>query len=246
MKITLELTPEQVLFLLNQLTPERQTVTPETTGLTEYSKKYLTVDGLQELAKTEYQQYTTQERTILNMANRIRSKELSISATIDPLFVSKNPKLVANTLCNGNARIMVANSFLVRNGFNALTFEDAYIKALKNKGFLKDALSSCNNSLYGSLLSDTIQFTIQTEYKQSNFYNFITSRPNQLIRAWTYKSKNASGSMVDTHATMLFYTGSQCYCVDTAGLNRNTKTPVDIANLTGLHDRVVDHIETLN
>ncbi len=250
MQITPDLTPEQIQLVMallatvkthNNASPQPEP--PTQSQLTDYSRQYLTIEGLQNLARTEYQQFTTQERTLLTMANKIRAKELTISPAIDALFVNKIPKQVANTLCNGNARIMVANQYLVRNGYNALTFEEAYIKALKNKGFLPDALSSCNNSLYGSITSN---FTIKTEHKQSNFYSFIVIRPCQLIRAWTYKSKNSSGGMIDTHATMLYYVDSNCYCVDTSGIGRNSKTPIDITNLTILHDRQIDHLETLD
>jgi len=253
MQLILEITPEQKRSLIELLTKVKthcdaspQPEPSTQSQLTDYSKQYLTIEGLQNLAKTEYQQFTTQERTILNMANKIRAKELTISPTIDAMFANKNPKSVANTLCNGNARIMVANQYLVRNGLNAFTFEEAYIKSLKNKGFLPDALSSCNNSLYGSLLSNLSNFTIKTEHKQSNFYSFIATRPNQLIRVWTYKSKDTNGNFVDTHATMLYYVDGNCYCVDTAVIGRNSKIPIDITNLTTLHDRRIDHLETLD
>jgi hypothetical protein len=251
MKITLELTKEQVKALLSQLTPNTQPQTPSV--LTDYSKKYLTIDGLQELAKTEYQQFTTQERTIADIKNRIIKKTLKISPEIDYLYTTKEPLKykdpikVANVLCNGNVRILVANNHLVRNGYDALTFEDSYIKALKNKGFMRDSVASCNSSLYSSILSDMpIKYTITTENKPSKFYDFITARPEQLIRAWTYKSKDIKGSMLDTHATMIYYTNGQTYSVDTASINRNTKTPIDIANLTHLHDRTIDHLEALD
>lgn len=237
MKITLDLTPEQVKALLAQLTPDTQPQIPNT--LTDYSKKYLTVTGLQELAKTEYQQYTTQEKTILDIANRIRAKQLSISVNIDPLFANKIPKQVANTLCNGNARIMLANNYLVRNGKNAMTFEEAYLKALKNKGFLPGALSSCNADIYRALLSDLLPYKAITENKPSNYNQFILQYQNQLIRAWTVKEGNPN----DTHATMLYYNTNTLYCVDTASVNRNGT--VDIGNLTYLHGRQIHHLETL-
>jgi hypothetical protein len=86
------------------------------------------------------------------------------------------------------------------------------------------------------MLSDLLPYTVETERQQSGFKKFIMSRPNKLIRVWT---TSATG----THATMLFFDGSNVHCIDTGVKNRNGLVNID--NLTELHGRKIDHLETL-
>jgi hypothetical protein len=199
--------------------------------------------SIKELAATEYYQ-KNQDVAIELIKEDVVTGNLTFNNEKDGLLKNCDPVRVANTLCNVNARLMVANNFLARNNFTTFSFMEGYRKVLKNMGTLPGKLSSCNSDLYRALLFDVIEYKIKSETVSSQFSEFIKRYHNQLIRVWLL-ANNSKG--LGTHATTIWYeyNSDKINIIDTWEVNRSIEIPIEDINNGYLFSRQIDHLETL-
>lgn len=191
---------------------------------------YTYPQGIKSLCEHEFFQYLGQNKSIIEIAEEIRDKSFTCSQ--DQRFLKLAVSgVIPTTLCNVNMRILVANNFLARVGERVYSFKEAY-KLLLTKG-------GVNAGSYDNGNPDTYKILIQRPHKvvrtESNFLDFIKSRPKQLLRVWTQNGSNY-------HATGLWY-DDKIYCLDTASLDRNMKEYTGSPDIWGkkiLHIEAVD------
>lgn len=235
MQITINLTEEQRQELLKQL-QNQKVEEPK-----DHIKKYLTLEGLKKLCIEEYHQYTIQNTDCQKIADEIKAgiyttKNKDLDSKI-LLYAPQNK--IGPYLCNIDARILLSNELLSKNGKEPANFINSYKKVLENKGTLPGTLADGSPETYKAIFTGIENFIvdIQTEKNPAKYEEFIISRPNQLIRAWT-QNGNA------THATLLYYTDSKTYALDTADKNRNGKV-IDTKNLKELWGKNILHLEAI-
>lgn len=236
MQITIELTEFQKLELLKQL----QNQEPATLNNAE---KYKTLEGLKKLCTEEYHQYSIQNTDCQKIANQIltgayttKNKDLDSKIL---LYAPQNK--IGPYLCNINARILLCNELLSKLEKEPSNFIDSYKKVLENKGTLPGTLTDGSPETYKAMFSGigNLIVDIQIEKNPEKYEDFVIAKPNQLVRAWTQHSNGA------THATLLYYTESKIYSLDTADKTRNGKV-IDSKTLKELWGKKTLHMEAIH
>lgn len=239
MQITINLTEEQRQELLKQL--QNQTPKEPVNQTESYGKKYLTLEGLKKLCIEEYHQYTIQNVDCQKIADEIKAgiyttKNKDLDSKI-LLYAPQNK--IGPYLCNIDARILLSNELLSKNGKEPANFINSYKKVLENKGTLPGTLADGSPETYKAMFTGIENFIvdIQIEKNPAKYEEFVITKPNQLIRAWTQNGNS-------THATLLYYTESKLYALDTADKTRNGKI-IDPKNLKELWGKNILHLEAI-
>lgn len=223
MEIKLNLTEEQIKSINAQLSYYK---TPD----------YLTLSGLRDLATNEYHQFLDASAGCLLIAKRIRDNNFTTGdKNLDQLFFRQAMiNNIAPTLCNINARMILANNYLQMKSYSPMNFIESYCKALNGGGVMAGTLTSGNQSTYNAILGN-LPIRIK---QQQTFDNLPEKQP---IRVWTARANNKN----DTHATMLWREDIYYHVIDTASLERNNLKYTTEDLKKGLFGRQILHYEWL-